>query len=89
MNRTAIILAAASALAASAVPAFADRQPTAEERTAIEAALLAAGYTSWENIELEDDGSVWEVDDARGPDGREFDLHLKPGTFEILEADAD
>ncbi len=89
MTRTAIILAAASALAASAFPALADRQPTAEERTAIEAALRAAGYTSWENIELEDDESVWEVDDARGPNGREFDLRLKPGTFEILAADPD
>jgi len=68
-----------------ATPAFADRAPTPEERAAIEAKLKADGFTKWESIELEDDESVWEVDDAVATDGREYDLHLKPGTLEILK----
>jgi hypothetical protein len=58
-----------------------DRAPTAEELAAIEAALHAAGYTRWEEIEWDDGG--WEVDDARGADGREVDLWLEPDTLAI------
>ncbi len=79
----------AAALAALASPALADRAPTAEERAAIEAKLKAEGFTRWESIELEDDGSVWEVDDAVGADGREYDLELRFGTLEIVDRDAD
>jgi len=79
----------AAVLTGLAAPALADRAPTADERAAIEAKLTAEGFTRWESIELEDDGSVWEVDDAVAADGREYDLHLKPGTFEILKRDAD
>ena len=81
------LLAAAVTLLAS--PALADRAPTAEERTAIEAKLKADGFTRWESIELEDDESVWEVDDAIGADGREYDLELRFGTLEIIDRDAD
>lgn len=61
--------------------AFADRAPTDEERSSIESALKAEGYTSWEEIEFDDDDDdaddqVWEVDDARGSDGVEYDLKL-------------
>jgi hypothetical protein len=77
------------ALVLIASPALADRAPTAEERTAIETKLRAEGFTSWESIELEDDESVWEVDDARGADGREYDLELRFGTLEIVDRDAD
>ena len=80
-------LAALIGLSASA--ALADRPPTPEERAAIEAKLKAEGYTRWESIELEDDGSVWEVDDAVAADGREYDLELKPGSLEILRRDPD
>ncbi|MBX3582339.1 MAG: PepSY domain-containing protein [Rhizobiaceae bacterium] len=72
-----------------ASPALADRAPTPEERSAIEEKLRAEGFTKWEDIELEDDGSVWEVDDAVGADGREYDLELRAGTLEILERDPD
>ncbi len=72
-----------------ASPAFADRAPTPEERTAIEAKLRAEGFTRWESIELEDDEPVWEVDDAVGSDGREYDLKLAVGTLEILKRDPD
>lgn len=87
MKSRSLILAAALAVLAS--PAFADRAPTAEERAAIEAKLKAEGFTRWESIELEDDGSVWEVDDAVGADGREYDLELRFGTLEIVDRDAD
>ncbi len=79
----------AAVLTAFASPAFADRDPTAEERTAIEARLKQEGYTRWEDIELEDDGSVWEVDDAVWSDGREYDLHLAPVSLDIVKKDAD
>ena len=65
----------ATVLLAPVTPALADRDPTAEERTRIEAVLREEGFTAWEDIELEDEG-YWEVDDAVGSDGREYDLHL-------------
>jgi uncharacterized membrane protein YkoI len=87
MRPSLLTLAAAAALLAS--PALADRAPTPEERAAIEAKLRAEGFTRWESIELEDDESVWEVDDAVAADGREYDLDLEPGTLEILKRDPD
>ena len=87
MKSRSLFLAAAVAMLAS--PALADRAPTAEERATIEAKLKAEGFTRWENIELEDDESVWEVDDAVGADGREYDLELRVGTLEIVDRDAD
>lgn len=82
-----IVLSAAFAVLAS--PALADRAPTPEERATIEAKLKAEGFTRWESIELEDDESVWEVDDAVAADGREYDLELRYGTLEVLKRDAD
>jgi GH35 family endo-1,4-beta-xylanase len=87
MRPALLTLAAAIALLAS--PAFADRAPTQEERVAVEANLRAEGFTRWESIELEDDESVWEVDDAIAADGREYDLELRFGTLEIVDRDAD
>lgn len=76
-------LATAAIIMLSVAPAYADREPTAEERPQIEDALRSMGFTAWDDIELDDD--VWEVDDARGPDGREYDLKLRPGTLELIE----
>jgi len=87
MSPRLLVLSAAFALLAS--PALADRAPNAEERAAIEAKLKAEGFTRWESIELEDDESVWEVDDAIGADGREYDLELRVDTLEIVDRDAD
>jgi len=80
------LLLAAVSLTIAILPtaAFAGRAPNADERAAIEAALKAAGYVTWEGIEYDDDG-YWEVDDARKPDGREIDLHLDPATLAITE----
>lgn len=87
MKSAMLSLAAVFALTIS--PAFADRAPNQEERTAIEAKLKVEGFTKWEDVELEDDNSVWEVDDALGADGREYDLELRFGTLEIVDRDAD
>ena len=78
---------AATIAAGLAAPALADRAPTAAERTALEKTLRAAGFTSWEEVELDDDGPYWEVDDARMADGKRYDLKLKPGTLEIVKRD--
>lgn len=88
MLKTIGSFAAAIAAAALSVPALAhDRPPTDKERAAIEKALKAAGYVSWEEIELDDDGPYWDVDDARTADGKRFDLKLRPGTLEIFHRD--
>ena len=71
-----------------AMPAFAeDRPPTAAERTQLEQALQAAGFVSWEEVELDDDGPYWDVDDARTENGQRYDLKLNPVTMEIIERD--
>jgi hypothetical protein len=70
-----------------ATPAYADREPSSEERARIMEALQAAGYSSPEEIELDD--GVWEVDDARASDGGEYDLELDPDSLEITSRDRD
>lgn len=88
-NQILAMVAMATASTMALGPALADRDPTAEEREAIETELRAQGFTSWEDIELEDDESVWEVDDAVDADGQEYDLHLDPGTLEIVKRERD
>lgn len=76
-------LAAAAAVFFVTVSAHADeRMPTSAELAKIEAALKAAGYTSWDEIELERGG--WEIDDAMHTDGHQYDLMLDPKTLEII-----
>ena len=83
MIKTFAFAAAAAFLVSAAGPALADeRMPTAEELAKIEAALKAAGYVGWDEIELETGG--WEIDDARDADGNQFDLMLDPKTLEII-----
>ena len=62
-----------------------DRAPTDEERAQIEQMLRGEGFTRWDDIELDD--GVWEVDDAVGSDGREYDLKLNQ-QFRITQRDA-
>ena len=75
----------ASAALALAAPADDDRPPTPQERAAIEAKLRAEGFVRRDDIELDD--GLWEVDDARRPDGREYDLKLRPGSLEVVRRD--
>lgn len=74
-------------LAATALPALADDEAGPEDRARIAEALRAAGYDSFEEVEFDD--GVWEVDDAVGSDGREYDLELDPETLEIIDIDED
>jgi len=83
--RLPIVTLAAVCMATARSPALADREPTPEERARIEQVLRAEGFTAWDDIELDDD--VWEVDDARDADGREYDLKLDPTTFRITGRD--
>lgn len=83
------LLAALVAAGTMATPALADRPPTSEERAAIERVLRDQGFVSWEEIELDDDGPYWEVDDARTKDGRRWDLKLAPRSLEIVKRELD
>jgi hypothetical protein len=80
------IALALAVLAAPLTAASADRAPTAEERSRIEAALRAEGFARWSDIE-HDDGR-WEVDDAVAADGAKYDLKLDD-TFKIIKRDRD
>jgi Peptidase propeptide and YPEB domain len=70
-----------------ALPAHADDEAGPEDRARLAEALRAAGYDSFEEVELDD--GVWEVDDAVGSDGREYDLELDPDTLEITRKEPD
>ncbi len=88
MNQTIkSVLAALAMSAAAASPSLADRAPTADERAKIEQMLRSEGFTSWDEIELDDDG--WEVDDAKGSNGREYELKLDRDTLRIIKREAD
>lgn len=75
----------ASAALALLAPVDDDRPPTSQERAAIEAKLRAEGFVRWDDIELDD--GLWEIDDARSADGREYDLKLRPGSLEVVRRD--
>jgi hypothetical protein len=88
MNRfTTMALVGALALAGTTGTALADRKPTQEELTAIEARLKSLGYTEWEDIEL-DDGK-WEIDDAVHNDGKRYDLELAEKSLEVVKKEID
>ena len=80
-------VAALTLLVAMTGAALADRAPTADEQTKIEAALKKEGFTSWKEIEVESDEI--EVDDAVDASGKKFDLELDPKTFAIVKRKAD
>ena len=81
-----LALAAAIVFAPASYALADDRAPTDEERAQIEQVLRGEGLTRWDDIELDDD--MWEVDDAVGSDGREYDLKLDQ-QFQIIQRDAD
>lgn len=72
----AAVLAIGGSLLLSAPAAQAGDAPTPEQRQRIESVLRQMGFTSWGDIEREDDGRKWEIDVARGADGRKYDLEL-------------
>ncbi len=86
---TSVLCCAVAAAALLPVPAFADRKPTLEERGHIESRLKGWGYTSWDEIEFDDDRGVWEVDDARASDGKFYDLKLDRRSLNIIKRKRD
>jgi uncharacterized membrane protein YkoI len=68
-----------------AAPSMADRKPTTEERARIESVLREQGFTRWDEIEFDEDGKAWEVDDAVSADGRKYDLKLDPNNLSIIK----
>lgn len=64
-----------------AQPAFADEKLPADQQTKVEEVLKQQGFSTWDEIEL-DDGMI-EVDDAVDAQGKQFDLKLDPKTLEI------
>ena len=87
-NITEIFVVGTIVVIFAGTPALADREPTPEERFQIEAELQYLGFTSWDDIDFDEDG-YWEIEDARGADGHEYDLRLSAETFEVLEGQAD
>jgi hypothetical protein len=47
------------------------------------------GFVSWEEIEREDGGRVWEVDDARLADGTKYDRKLAADDLREIERERD
>lgn len=94
MSRTKrdLVVAALTLGAVIATPiaaAQANDDPTPQERAAIEAALRQMGFTSWDEIEREDDGRVWEIEDARAADGHKYELKLSVGDLRELSRKRD
>lgn len=89
MQKPFMIFAALAGAAGISTPAFADRPPSAKERASLERVLKTAGFINWEEIELDDDGPLWEVDDARTRDGKRFDLKIDPRTLRIVKRSRD
>lgn len=86
---TATFALAGALLAFPFAAAQADRKPTNEELAQIHKALLAAGFSTWGEIERDDDdddGAVWEIDDAVTARGEHYDLTLDEN-YEIIERD--
>jgi hypothetical protein len=81
------------AMAVSLPAAAKDRAPTGAERSAIEKKLRSLGYTSWDDIKLDDDRPYhqpkWEIDDARKGNGARFDIELEPRTLKLLQTERD
>lgn len=78
----ALVLTALPFVGATAATAD-DRMPTSQELAKIEDTLAAAGYTSWDDVELDD--GVWDVDEARKDgDTRDYDVEIDPQSWQIV-----
>jgi hypothetical protein len=87
MRRTLAVGAIALALAAAGCTTSREQVPTAQERTRIETALRAGGYTKWEGIVMRE--GAWRVDDAKSVDGRTYDLRLDRNTMAVIGKEVD
>lgn len=84
MKKIMAAIALTGALALVATPAFADQAPNPQERAAVARVLRANGFVGWEQIELNDGGPRWEIDDAVSRDGKRYDVELDPRTLRIV-----
>lgn len=85
LTTVAAIFAATSLVAGVAL---ADgRPPSAEETSAISAALTKAGFSKWGKVEF-DDGK-WEIDNAVGADGKFYDVDLSANDLSVIKKDLD
>jgi hypothetical protein len=84
-----LLFAAAVVAVAVATPALADRGPTQAEASRIAASLTAAGFKSWNKVQLDEDGPKWKVDDARAIDGKTYDLELSTTDYQIFKKSRD
>ena len=87
-NITEIFVVGTIVVIFAGTPALADRDPTPEERFQVEAELQYLGFTSYDDIDFDEDG-YWEIEDARDADGQEYDLHLTPEPFQLLKEEAE
>lgn len=82
LSKMFVLIAALASIAVT--PALADRELTLEERSRIETKLKDLGYTSWDEIEFDEERNAWQVDDARTADGSDYDLKLNPQTLDVI-----
>jgi hypothetical protein len=80
--QVALIAVGVSALLVGPVAAADDRPPTAAERTKIEEALKVEGFTSWKDVEFDD--NRWEIDDAVHTDGKVYDVYLSGKDMSVV-----
>ncbi|MGE4047726.1 MAG: PepSY domain-containing protein [Acetobacteraceae bacterium] len=84
------LLAAGGLILAAAVmvrpaPASADvDEPSAEEMQRIEKALKRSGFKTWGDVESEDNGRLWKVEDALAADGNTYTILLSAGNVRVL-----
>ena len=87
MIKSPLRIAACAALLAVAPLSAAlawDHDPNGEEKAMISHALLDQGFQNWGEIKFDD--GMWEVEDARGYDGRKVDVKLDR-YFMVVEVD--
>jgi hypothetical protein len=88
MTRIRTVAAVLAATCFAAGFAMADgRPPTAEETTAVSAALTKAGFSKWGKVEF-DDGK-WEIDNAVGADGKLYDVDLSATDLSVIKKEID
>lgn len=74
---------------AFATPAFADRAPTVDEKTQIEAKLKTLGFMSWGEVEFDTDSAQWDVNNAMASDHKQYDLKLNAQTLDVISKEID
>lgn len=91
ITRTRIVLAAFVTALLLLLPGLvlADDKPTPDERQRIEGALRTMGFTNWDDIEREDDGRAWKVEDVRAADGTKWKLKLAVDDLRVLKRERD